>query len=138
MSRSLYTLTLDDDFKSDFKRLPIEVQRKVATVLDEFKADPHVCQRFLKTGFMQLTELRVNTSKWYSQRDEGRKLYRFKVYELEQDGHRYRVLYGFIPKTLHFVFLGVCHRSELDYDDENNQIHRRITATYDAYLERYR
>ena len=131
---SLYTITSHDDFKADFRNLPIEVQRRVAAILGEFRVDPHLALKFLKTGFTQLDELRINTSKWYSQRDVGRKLYRFKVLDLEDKGLQYRVLYGFVPRTLHFVFLGVCHRSQLDYDNENNPIHQRVTAAYDELL----
>lgn len=63
-----------------------------------------------------------------SGRSKGRDLWRLKVWDLEDKGLRYRIVYAFMPRDRHYHVLAIAPR-EFDYDD-NHLLSQRIFRAY--------
>ncbi len=55
---------------------------------------------------------------WQAQQREGRNLWRLKLWDLEKNGLRYRIVYAFVPSKQHYHVLAIAPRS-FDYEESN-------------------
>ncbi|MFB1488915.1 MULTISPECIES: hypothetical protein [unclassified Thiocapsa] len=69
-----------------------------------------------------------HVSKWFEQWNKGRDLWRLKVWDLEDKGLRYRVVYAFAPKQHHYHVLAIAPR-KFDYDS-SHPFSQRILRAY--------
>lgn len=72
----------------------------------------------------------VHVSKWQEQWRKGNDLWRLKVWDLEDKGLRYRVIYAFIPRKRHYHVLAFAPRS-FNYDS-SHPLTQRILGAYQA------
>lgn len=70
--------------------------------------------------------------KWWAtgSKDAGGKpLRRLRMWDLEDRGMSFRVIFIYDFSVKEFHVLGIVHRDEFDYDDRSNQLRARIMAT---------
>jgi len=97
--------------------------------LQEIKADERLVDSLTIHRFGKAGGEKIGVTKWLAHWYAGRALWSLKIWELENMGIRYRVIYYFAPLETFYV-LGIVPRS-FDYDDDH-PLTKRILAAYDA------
>jgi len=127
----LIALFVHDDAKSDLRALrggEPEVAGRVLALLQELEGDPDLLDRLTQHDYGAHRSADFHVSKWQEQWRKGRDLWRLKVWDLEDKGLRYRIVYAFEPRKQHYHVLAIAPR-EFDYD-ANHPISQRILRTY--------
>lgn len=128
----MIALFVHDDAKDDLlalrKKDPWAAGRIVA-LLEQLAADPDLLDRLTQHDYGAGGRTDIHVSRWESQWRQGRNLWRFKAWDLEKIGLRYRVIYAFEPKNNHYHVLAIAPR-EFDYDP-NHPISQRILRAYE-------
>lgn len=96
--------------------------------MEELKGDPDLLDRLTQHDYGAHQSADFHVSKWQAQWRQGRDLWRLKIWDLEDQGLRYRVVYAFMPQKQHYHILAIAPR-EFDYDS-NHPISRRILRAY--------
>jgi hypothetical protein len=124
-------LYVHDDAKADLlalrEREP-EAAGRILALLEQLEGDADLLDRLTQHDFGAYHSEDFHVSKWQDQWRKGRDLWRLKVWDLEDKGLRYRIVYAFQPRKHHYHILAIAPR-EFDYD-ENHPISRRILKTY--------
>ena len=69
-------------------------------------------------------------------RDEGRSLWRFKIWKLENGGLQFRFFYGYFEPAKLIVILGIDERHDDTYDP-GSELVRRVCADFDRLFAKY-
>ena len=131
----MYRLFVHRDAAADLERLnsadPVAAARVVA-LLESVSADQDLLDRLTQHDFGAHRSADFHVSKWHSQWNQGRDLWRLKAWDLEAQRLQYRVIYAYIPGARKYHVLGVLHRSQVKYDDPSDPISKRILRAFDA------
>jgi hypothetical protein len=128
----LLALFVHDDAKADLKALlrrSPTAAAKIAAVLEQLRADEDLLDRLTQQDYGANQSEAFHVTQWFEQQRAGRNLWRLKVWELEDMGRKYRVVYAFKPREKHLYILGVVPREEFDYDQDS--FSQRIISAYD-------
>ncbi len=98
-------------------------------MLEELEGNPDLLDRLTQHDFGAYGSGRFHVSKWFAQWNTGKNLWRLKVWDLEDQGLRYRVVYAFIPRQQDYSVLGIVPR-EFNYEP-GHELTRRILAAYE-------
>ena len=128
MPRVLLHRDATHDISQLRRRQPGAVARLVA-VLAEIAAAPELVDRLTQADFGVHGTGPFHVGRSVGQQRRGRNLWRLKVWDLEQIGIRYRVVYAFEAATGDIYILGVTPRGHFNYTDD--AFTRRVTACYD-------
>jgi mRNA-degrading endonuclease RelE of RelBE toxin-antitoxin system len=129
----LFSLFVHDDAKTDLRNLrerEPQAARRLLALLQQLQGDPDLLDRLTQHDYGAKRSADFHVSKWHAQWRRGRDLWRLKVWDLENKGLRYRVVYAFDPRTRRYYVLAIAPR-EFDYD-ENHPLSRRILNAYNA------
>lgn len=116
------------DLKSLWKREP-QAATRIAVFLEELKGDQDLLDRLTQHGYGTHGYADFHISKWVEHWKKGRDLWRLKLWDLEDKGLKYRIVYAFIPNLQHYHVLAIAPR-EFDYDT-NHPISQRILRAYE-------
>jgi hypothetical protein len=128
----LYSLYIHDDAKADLAGLLRRVPRtagRIVSVLKELAEDQDLLDRLTQHDFGKLPPADFHVSRWVEQWNKGRNLWRIKVWDLEDRGIKYRIVYASVPNRRQYHVLGVVPRS-FNYE-EDHPLTRRILAAHD-------
>lgn len=128
----MIALFIHDDAKRDLLDLhesePI-VSGKLLALFEQLQGDPDLLDRLTQHDYGAYHTGDFHVSKWQEQWRQGKDLWRLKVWDLEDDGLRHRVIYAFQPRHQHYHVLGIVPR-EFDYDS-SHPLAKRILAAYE-------
>lgn len=99
-------------------------------LLEQLEGDPDLLDRLTQHDYGAHNSADFHVSKWQEQWRQGRDLWRLKVWDLEDQGLRYRIVYAFVPGMQHYHVLAIAPR-DFDYD-KNHPISQRILRAYEA------
>lgn len=121
---------------ADIRAVNNKAASRILAVLEQAAADPVILDRLTQHDFGVAGTADFHVSRWESQQNKyKRNLWRLKVWDLEQHGIQYRVIYAFNPiKRRHYV-LGITPRGAFDYADDDPYT-KRIVDTYDRHFRR--
>jgi hypothetical protein len=123
------------DLKAIREREPLSAGRLLAA-LEQAKADPDLMDRLTQHDYGVAGTADFHVSRWESQQYKyKRNLWRLKLWDLENQGIRYRVIYAFEPASHSVFVLGVTARRTFNYED-NDAFTRRVVGCYDRYFPR--
>lgn len=125
----MIALFIHDDAKADLLALRKSEPRtagRILALLEQLEGDPDLLDRLTQHDYGSAD---FHVSRWQSQWREGRNLWRLKVWDLEGNGLRYRIIYAFEPRTHHYQLLAIAPR-EFDYDAKH-PIGQRILHAYE-------
>ncbi|MBV2234497.1 MAG: hypothetical protein KUL75_03020 [Sterolibacterium sp.] len=125
-------LFIHNDAEDDLERLwdsEPAAAAQVAVLLEELEGNPDLLDRLTQQDFGAYGLEDFHVSKWKEQQRKGRNLWRLKIWDLEDKGIRYRIVYAFMPRQQDYSVLGIVPR-EFDYD-ASHEITRRIVAAYE-------
>lgn len=131
----MYRLFVHRDAQGDLERLyvadPVAAARVVA-LLESIAADQDLLDRLTQHDFGAYRSAEFHVSKWYSQWNKGKDLWRLKTWDLEEQRLQYRVVYAYVPGSRRYHVLGVLHRNQVKYDDPSDPYTKRILRAFDA------
>jgi hypothetical protein len=127
-------LFLHTDAESDLEELwstDPEAAAQLTVFLEELKGDQDLLDRVTDHDFGTSPKHHpFHVSMWHEQQRKGRNLWRLKLWSLEANGKRYRLIYAFVPLKKHHYLLGIFPRTnrEFDYDAGDARTQRVIRA----------
>lgn len=126
----MYRIAIHRSAGDDLKALAADdstqvVAAKVLELVRELRANPRLLGNLLDHGYR--TEF-IDVSKFQAYWRQRLDLWRLKLWELEDAGLKYRIIYAYSPDTNYFHILAVVHR-DFDYDPEH-LVTRRILDDY--------
>ncbi|MDZ7750148.1 MAG: hypothetical protein U5S82_00455 [Gammaproteobacteria bacterium] len=110
----MFALFLHDDAVADLDTLwltDFDVAKRITVLLEELKGNQGLLDRLTQHKYGANRSADFDVSKWQEQWHKGRNLWRLKIWDLEDTGLRYRVIYAFDPKKHHYYILAVAPRS---------------------------
>jgi len=109
----------------------------IYALLQEIKGNQALLDALTTHDFGAQGTKRFHVSEWTAQQRKGRNLWRLKVWELDEQGIRYRVVYAFDPRIRRHFVLGIVDR-DFNYDESDPRT-RRILEAYDRIdIPKYR
>lgn len=127
----MFRILVHDDARRDLEKLwdeaPLAAAR-ITVLLEELEGNPDLQDRLTQQDFGAYGSADFHVSKWVSQWNKGRDLWRLKVWDLENQGLRYRVVYALIRGRQDYRVLGIVPRT-FNYDPDH-ELTRRILAAY--------
>jgi len=107
--------------------------RRILVTLEEIQDDPSLLEGLLQHGFGEGDDNEpIGIKKWLRHWNTGRDLWRLKIWQLENAGVSYRIIYGYRKSDQTFHVLAVRPRKEVNYDDPKDVIGQRIVAAYEG------
>jgi mRNA-degrading endonuclease RelE of RelBE toxin-antitoxin system len=101
----------------------------ILALLQEAKVNQSALESLSIRDFGAARNQRFSVDMWVAQQNRGRNIWRLKIWELEELGIRYRVIYAFDPRISRYYVLGVFHR-DFDYDESDSRT-QRVVASYE-------
>ena len=102
---------------------------RISVLLEELEGDQDLLDRLTQHDYGNYRSADFHVSKWLDQWNKGKDLWRLKVWDLEEKGLKYRVVYAFLPRKSQYHVLGIVSR-DFDYDPRH-ELSRRIIAAYE-------
>ncbi len=127
----MFRISLHDDARRDLENLWSEAPTaaaRITVLLEELEANPDLQDRLTQQDFGAYESADFHVSKWFAQWNNGKDLWRLKVWDLENQRLRYRVVYALMRGRLDYCVLGIVPRT-FNYDN-NHELTRRILAAH--------
>jgi len=127
----VFRLFVHDDAERDLEKLwdeAPETAARIGVLLQELEGNQDLLDRLTQHDFGNYRTAEFHVSKWLNQWNKGRDLWRLKVWDLEDKGLQYRIVYAFVPGKSQYHVLGIVSR-DFDYDS-SHPLSRRIIAAY--------
>lgn len=111
------------------KASDIDGFNRLVAFIQQLRADPNLKDKLLDHGYGEDRSTPISVKKWISAlRVERVPVWRLRMWDLEQDGLNYRIIYCYNWQDRSYNIMAIVHRDELDYDDPNHPIRKRVTA----------
>jgi hypothetical protein len=126
-------IRIHNDATSDLESIktidPLGFNRLVA-LIQQLKVDSLLISKLLDHDFGHDGSKDISVSKWLNvYKIERLPIWRLKFWDLEDEGLKYRIIYCYnYPDKSHNV-MAIVPRGELNYDDPNNPIRKRIISS---------
>lgn len=129
----MYRLFVHDDAKADLEQLwasePAAAAR-IAVLLQELADDQDLLDRLTQHDYGSSQTAQFHVSRWQEHWRKGKDLWRLKVWDLEDKGLRYRVVYNFVPGKRQYHILAIAPRT-FNYDARHPITQRLLRALAD-------
>lgn len=129
----MFSLQIHEDAEADletlYRRSP-RVAARILALLQEVEANQDLLDRLTQQNFGRDHTADFHVARWIEQWNKGKNLWRLKLWDLEDKGIRYRVVYAFVPQHSRYHVLGIVPRS-FNYE-EDHPLTIRILAAREA------
>jgi hypothetical protein len=106
---------------------------RILAVMEQAGADQELFDRLTQHDYGLAGSAEFHVSRWESQQNNaGRNLWRLKIWDIEELGVRYRVVYAFAPLTRTVAVLGITRRRNFNYEDD--AFTQRVSECYDRHF----
>ena len=98
----MLSLCVHDDAVADLEALWESEPRaaaRIVALLEELDGNKDLLDRLTQHHYGVRSRADFNVSKWLEHWNRGRDLWRLKIWDLEDKGLKYRIIYAFIPRT---------------------------------------
>jgi hypothetical protein len=110
---------------------------RLLAFIEQLRTDPKLVSKLLDHGFGNDRGDAISVMKWIGvQKVEKLPVWRVKSWDLEKQGLRYRLIYCFNWPDQSYNIMAVVPRSELNYDDPQHPIRRRVSSRVRAEFPR--
>lgn len=127
------SLRIHDDAAADLELLweeaPVAAAR-IAVLLQELEGNQDLLDRLTQHDYGLHQSADIHISKWFEHWNKGRDIWRTKVWDLEDKGLMYRIIYAFMPSTHEYHVLAIAPR-DFNYETDH-PITKRILAAYES------
>jgi hypothetical protein len=131
----VYHLAIHPDADADLEGLwetSPDAAARITAILEKIEASQELLDALTIEKYGEKPKDLFDVSSWLRYLKRGKHLWRFKVWDLEQQGLKYRVIYAYEPRGQRYTVLGVFERGLFDYDDSDNPLHQRVLRAYDS------
>jgi len=128
----VFRLFVHDDAETDLEDLWSNdhvAAARITVLLEECQGNQDLLDRLTQHKFGADRSADIDVSMWQEQQQKRRNLWRVKIWDLENKGLRYRIVYAFIPQKHTYHVLAVAPR-EFNYD-ESHPLTQRILRAYE-------
>ena len=126
-------LFIHDDAKYDLSAMIknglVKAVAEIVALLEQLASDDDLLDRLTQHGFGKRGVNDFYVGKWLEQWRQGKDLWSMKIWDLEDNGLKYRIIYAFIPQKQHYHVLGILPR-EFNYD-AGHELTQRIIRAYE-------
>lgn len=98
--------------------------------MQEIQQDQDLLDRLTQHRFGAPPAADFQVRKWHEQWRRKRDLWRLKLWDLEGRRQPYRVLYAYMPGQRRYHVLAIAHRSQVNCDDPDDPLTRRVVDAY--------
>ena len=126
------SLCIHDDASTDLEALWESEPRaaaRIVALLEELDGNEDLLDRLTQHHYGIRGRADINVSKWLEHWNRGRDIWRLKIWDLEDKGLKYRIIYAFIPHTQCHHVLAIAPRA-FNYET-NHPISQRILRAYE-------
>jgi mRNA-degrading endonuclease RelE of RelBE toxin-antitoxin system len=106
-----------------------DTENDIYALLQEVKGNQDLLAALTVKDFGLAREADFHVDSWVAQHQKGRNLWRLKLWDLEDLGIRYRVIYAFDNRISRYFVLAVLHRA-FNYDEANPRC-KQLLEVYD-------
>ena len=106
-----------------------ETGAEILALLHELKGSQQLLDALTIKDFGLARDVAFHVDRWSAQQRKGRNLWRLKIWNLEDLGIRYRILYALDPRISRYFVLAILHR-DFNYDEKHPRV-RQLIDTYD-------
>jgi mRNA-degrading endonuclease RelE of RelBE toxin-antitoxin system len=127
-----YSISYHDDVERDLDAIyevDPESGDEIVAFLDEVQASEELLDRFSSEAFRSPRDPAFDVDRWGSMW-RNYALWRVKLLYTNSEASRYRIIYTYHPTERRYYILAIVHRDQLNYDDANHPIRRRIVDAY--------
>ena len=128
----MIALFVHDDASADLTALwgkEPEVAAQIVALLQELAGDLDLLDRLTQYDFGAHRSKPFHVDRWWGEWNRNRNLWRLKIWDLEDKGMRYRIIYAFEPKKQHYHVLAIAPR-DFGYDPKH-ALSQRILRAYE-------
>lgn len=128
----VYSIVIATAAKQDLAAIATDdpdTEAEIAAVLHELKGNQQLLDALTVKDYGLAREAPFHVDRWSTQQQQGRNLWRLKIWNLEDMGIQYRVVYALDPRLSRYFILAVLHR-DFDYDEKHPRV-QQLLATYD-------
>jgi hypothetical protein len=128
----LYSIVIHEDAEADLDALweiDEDSTADIEALLEQAACDQKLLDTLTARDFGSGRSEEFHVEKWFEQQRKGRNLWRLKIWDLEDRGIRYRIIYALDPRISRYHVLGVVQR-DFNYDERDART-QRILAAYD-------
>ncbi len=129
----MYKLLVHQDAAQDLEELwntSEQAAARIAALLQEIQCDQTLLEALTDDDFGAYGFKKFHVKKWLHFWNKGFNLWRLKVWDLENSGLPYRIVYAYKVGRQQYYVLGIIHRN-FNYDP-NHPFTRRILRAYDS------
>lgn len=126
----MFRLFIHQDAEEDLESLwssEPEAAARIAVLLEECEGNQDLLDRLTQHDFGAYGAADFHVSKWQEQWRKGNDLWRLKLWDLEDKGLRYRIVYAYVPQKQHYHVLAIARRS-FNYDSRHPLAQRILRA----------
>lgn len=128
----VYSIVIHTSAKKDLAAIGIknpDAEADIYAFLQEVKANQKLLASLTVKDFGLTRDANFHVDSWTTQQRQGRNLWRLKLWNLENVGIRYRVVYALDPRISRYFVLAVLHR-DFNYDENHPRV-RHLIEIYD-------
>lgn len=129
----MYSLHIHPDAEDDLADLwnsDADAAALITVALEEIQGDQRLLDGLTIHGFgADDDEELIEVKKWLAFWNKGRDIWRFKIWDVEQLGTPYRIVYAYEVGERRYTVLGIFHRS-FNYDP-SHPLSLRVKNAYD-------
>jgi len=103
--------------------------RAIIALLEQLEADEELLDRLTELNFGEYESEEFHVTPIVHEQNKNRNIWRLKVWDLENLGLKYRVIYGYVGRPKKYHVFAVVDR-DFNYE-ENHPITKRIQEAYD-------
>ena len=127
------SLHIHDDATADLELLwekePTAAAR-IAVLIQELEGNQDLIDRLTQQDYGFSHSADIHVTKWFEHWNKGKDIWRVKIWELDDIGLKYRIVYAFIPRMHEYHVLAVAPR-DFNYEKEH-PITKRILKAYES------
>ena len=106
-----------------------DTEAEILGLLQELKGSRLLLDSLTVKDYGLTRDAKFHVDAWGKQQNKGRNLWRLKIWSLEENGIRYRVIYALDPRNSRYYILAILHR-DFDYDEKHPRV-QQLLAAYD-------
>lgn len=129
----MFRLFVHDDAAGDLEQLwqsAPKAAARIVVLLEELEGNQDLLDRLTQHDFGAHRTAVFHVSKWLKLWNRGKDLWRLKVWDLEDKGLRYRIVYAFVPSNKRYHVLAIAPRN-FNYEP-THELTKRILKSYEA------
>jgi hypothetical protein len=128
----VFQLLIHKDAEADLEQLAtinLAAASRIVALIQEIQGNQDLLDCLTKHDFGQNYSAAFHVSKWQEHWRRGKDIWRLKIWDLEDKGIHYRIIYAYIIGTQRYYILAVAPRN-FNYDADN-PLTKRILRAYD-------